>query len=341
MTVARAPSQVDSSGVIDYRELNSLLREASAAAPSALPEPPQALRRNQKGAAPHKRGSALAGSSLALELDGELSVVEQLRKALQTNSMRVVDLFRDWDDNGDGLISKKEFRQAMPALGLNVDRSHADALFDSFDPDGSGTIEYHELNKLLRKQGPALAAELQAGAAGEIETSSSNKTKIRKTDVKARGSLAGLSSTALSAVDLSDLTPRSDGSRADGAGAATSVQGLLRKLLAKNWMRVSDLFRAWDTNGDGLVSRSEFVVAMRQLGVTAPAAAIDGLFCSFDTDMSGEVAGRPSPTFARLRRPSPAFAHLRPPSPAFAALRQPSPPFFALRRSTSTRWPRL
>ena len=39
---------------------------------------------------------------------------------LTTNAVRVIDLFREWDEDGDGIVSKKEFRRAMPLLGLQV-----------------------------------------------------------------------------------------------------------------------------------------------------------------------------------------------------------------------------
>ena len=52
--------------------------------------------------------------------------------------MRVIDLFNDWDTDGNGKISKEEFRNAMGLLGFNVPAEDIDALFDSWDPDGSG-----------------------------------------------------------------------------------------------------------------------------------------------------------------------------------------------------------
>lgn len=54
--------------------------------------------------------------------------------------------------------------------------------------------------------------------------------------------------------------------------------------------RVVDLLRAWDTDGDGYISRPEFIQAMRQLGMgECPTAALEGLWVSFDTDNSGQV----------------------------------------------------
>ena len=32
----------------------------------------------------------------------------------------MIDLFREWDEDGDGTVSKKEFRKAVIHLGLEV-----------------------------------------------------------------------------------------------------------------------------------------------------------------------------------------------------------------------------
>ena len=84
---------------------------------------------------------------------GKFASPEAMRDALAANSARVIDLFREWDDDGDGQVTKKEFRKAMNQFGLDAHRKEVEALFDSWDPDGSGSIEYKELNKLLRRAG--------------------------------------------------------------------------------------------------------------------------------------------------------------------------------------------
>ena len=38
----------------------------------------------------------------------------------------------------------------MERMGLDVPRKDVDALFDSWDPDGSGTLDFKELQKVLR-----------------------------------------------------------------------------------------------------------------------------------------------------------------------------------------------
>ena len=42
----------------------------------------------------------------------------------RTYQVRVIDLFREWDEDGDGTVSKKEFRKAMPLLGLEVPKTN-------------------------------------------------------------------------------------------------------------------------------------------------------------------------------------------------------------------------
>ncbi len=80
-----------------------------------------------------------------------MSIQEQLRDTLTKKAVRVIDLFREWDENGDGKVTKKEFRQALPLLGLDAAKTDMDALFDEWDKDKTGSITFDELNKLLRR----------------------------------------------------------------------------------------------------------------------------------------------------------------------------------------------
>ena len=78
-------------------------------------------------------------------------MAQQLRDILSKNGVRVVDLFREWDEDGDGTISKKEFRKAIPLIVLDVPKAAVDQLFDEWDPDQSGMISLAELIKKLRR----------------------------------------------------------------------------------------------------------------------------------------------------------------------------------------------
>jgi calcium-binding protein CML len=79
-----------------------------------------------------------------------LPIAEQIKRALQLNATRVMDLFRSWDENGDGQVSCAEFHHAMAVLGLEVPAESIDELFAGWDADGGGTLEFYELSKILR-----------------------------------------------------------------------------------------------------------------------------------------------------------------------------------------------
>ena len=86
----------------------------------------------------------------------DLQVVELLRESLAREAQRVIDLFKEWDDNSDGVISRQEFHTAMALLGVAGQPELIDRLFDIFDPDKSGEIEYKEFaNRLKRNTGAA------------------------------------------------------------------------------------------------------------------------------------------------------------------------------------------
>ena len=48
------------------------------------------------------------------------SVQEQLRAIMLEHSVKLIDLFRSWDDDGNGALDKLEFRQAVAALGCDT-----------------------------------------------------------------------------------------------------------------------------------------------------------------------------------------------------------------------------
>ena len=90
----------------------------------------------------------------------DVAVARALRAELQRQAVRVIDLFRDWDLNGDGVVSRREFVRGVGVLGLPGGDGAAGLLFDSWDADLSGTLEIREINHVLRR------GQEMAGAAG-------------------------------------------------------------------------------------------------------------------------------------------------------------------------------
>lgn len=63
----------------------------------------------------------------------------------------LLDLFRKYDIDGSGALSKFEFAQVLKYLKIELSRDELDALMSAFDDDGSGEIEYKEFARAMAK----------------------------------------------------------------------------------------------------------------------------------------------------------------------------------------------
>ena len=121
-----------------------------------------------------QRQGSLLLQGMDIDEDSDKTVGEQLREALSKAAVRVIDLFREWDEvvlctsnpiphqpahagvarrqDGNGKVSKAEFHKAMGYLQFNAPAEAIDELFDSWDPDGSGMLELKELTRVLKGQ---------------------------------------------------------------------------------------------------------------------------------------------------------------------------------------------
>ena len=183
-----------------------------------------------------------------------------------------------------------------------------DALFKKIDADGEGEIQYAELQQSLgraadKAPAPSPAAATASATASEDAPAAEAGTapwtpgaggtgrappvapevgKLRS--IGASRSLGGGLLGGLTETVDEDSSPGSSPLKGEDEGPinGVSVQRLLRRALLKNLTRVKDLFVAWDQNGDGRISRNEFALALREVGLKASDRAIDGLFVSFD-----------------------------------------------------------
>ena len=181
-------------------------------------------------------------------------VVDQLREILASNYQTVQYVFREWDDDDSGTISAAEFRRAIPALGVAVDVADANALFALLDADGSGELDYNELNRHLRRGADvALDEALQDGAMGEIQLKAENEFALRSGLDPTKNTMFG-----------SDITFSAD--------SDVPVIEQLKRALEKRMARVIDIFRVWDEDFSGTVSKREFARSLPMLGIHVPRA---------------------------------------------------------------------
>jgi len=150
------------------KELAAKKEEVKAARSPKL-KPPSKKSMEAEG---KKKGTSVLGMIDLDEGPDAAPITEQIAAALRANAGKVMDLFREWDVDGDGQVSKKEFHRAMPALGLEVPKKEVDSLFDSWDKDGGGTLGYAELRKILAQSPGARGARAKPGGAGRTSPTS-------------------------------------------------------------------------------------------------------------------------------------------------------------------------
>jgi len=286
------------SGSLDINELE----EAFTASSIPLGMKQNAIRRmsDREGALSKEQAAAkLAAASAQLSDEGRAPAyrieqqVAELRRTLlavlDTNQARVMDLFRAWDTNEDGLLGKKELSKALGVLGIEASPKVVTEFFKLIDKDGDGTLHYKELNAALRKS--AMLDEGGAQTASEakpIELAATTKVKIRRV-----ASERQLSKTFGSSMQL-NLVEAGVGEAAGEVDQGAALLYQLTSALKKSWGKVSKLFGEWDVNGDGLISKKEMRQAMKVLGLGSGGErdllAIEALFASVDADDSGAIS---------------------------------------------------
>jgi calcium-binding protein CML len=271
----------------------------------------------------------LAGwRQLSLDIDSSTPVHQQIREALNKAGKHPIELFKNWDDDGNGTMSKAELGALMEVLsGMRLSDSELDKLFDSFDRDHSGKLSFKELQMKLSQEVPI--EQLMAVLSKPEYCNRMFELFHEEWDKDGDGTLskeefvAAMESLGVQASDpesLNDLFRMLD---EDNSGAISlkelehclrwvrscdecqklrseaytfdgtlSIQQQIKRALAANAVRVLDLFREWDENGDGLISEAEFFRAMPLLGIHVGKKEVLDLFKALDHDGDGVVAFR-------------------------------------------------
>lgn len=171
----------DGSGSLTFAELNQQLGMLLAHDGGRH----VAIRTKLRGHATKAAGAALPPSVV---IRAGPDALDQLRSVMKQQLQKVVNLFHEWDTDGDGRVTRKEFRKAMALLSFEAPRATVDSLFDSIDADGSGYIEYKELVKAL-KRAPTAPLSTSKENAGANSTPASHSKELASEVDKCRDAL--------------------------------------------------------------------------------------------------------------------------------------------------------
>ena len=66
-----------------------------------------------------------------------------------TEELVLRGVFREFDINGDGVLTADELQAMLVKLQISVDRRYISALLKKFDRNGNGVIEFEEFSYFL------------------------------------------------------------------------------------------------------------------------------------------------------------------------------------------------
>ena len=206
----------------------------------------------------------------------EKTVAILLGEVLSARNVKLAQMVKQLAKNGEDPISKMEFRQRVRKLLPKVDTIKIDALFVEWDKDGGGSLDVDELKDALRQccESAAKYAELSANARSKI-------TRLQERMAQAREAAAAMAAVENANAEIERIS----------SSVNTSIEFRLGTLLLQkaSSLKMSDIVRKWDANGDGKIDPDEFRLNVKKLGLVAPNFEIDRLFRDLDVDNGGDL----------------------------------------------------
>lgn len=258
---------------------------ATAAAPAPAPSEAEAEVAEAKKEAPVEAKFVWATSA---ELNKQLSQLElktdemeknahakfdtveaQLGRLLNERKIKLEDLMKEWDRNRDGDISKQEFRLHVKKLGLDAGTTEIDALYDSLDLDGSGSLDTDEMKEALRKM-----QEDVRNVKDSVNRVLDHVTNMRKVIVL-------FNTAANNTLNVEAARFRLDAMRA--AVKEDSAASRIANTLSAQDLKLTDLdIGGWEADGKKFASAAAFSSAFEELEAEVTIDEIAAFFKTLD-----------------------------------------------------------
>lgn len=203
------------------------------------------------------------------------NIIHDLRtRFLERGSMS--EAFLKFDENHSGNISSDEFKNFLGHLGYTLDDNQLEILLEKADRDHSNHVDFDEFClqfsffRINEESGPSNVNE----TIGEIGLSRTGKEDSQEN----MPSISGSNEQNISSYG-------SESKEHDEIARVNSIiSQLKRKVAQKGSMRT--VFREYDANHDGSISRDEFRAALNNLNLQVTDKELDALLSMVDSHHS-------------------------------------------------------
>ena len=208
--------------------------------------------------------------------------VLKLKNALIRNGMgdSIAEAFGRFDEDGDGSISRAEFIRGVVSLDLGLSFSEARQLADTFDEDGDGEVDYHEF-----------AGRLQMPANATRGPAATHAPRPPLAEARGQPQPSQRVATAASLDALRRKQRRANASRARAHAGESGLLAVLAEridAIGGKW-QLRDIFRRYDVDRAGSVSRAHFVQILGGLRLKMSATQVRQLATLADPAGTGRI----------------------------------------------------
>ena len=78
-------------------------------------------------------------------------VLNFLQSILILRNLKIGEIIKRWDKDGDGSVTRSEFHKNVKELGVTANRTDVDVFFDTLDDDDGGSLNLEEVKKAFQK----------------------------------------------------------------------------------------------------------------------------------------------------------------------------------------------
>eukprot|EP01031_Cornospumella_fuschlensis_P027503 gene27503-33217_t len=245
---------------------------------------------DRSGDLDYKDGARIIPPKLKEDTD---AILARVRRGIEDylgpgsqSAKKVKEVFAEFDRNGNCRISGREFKEALRMLKVDLRSADIDLLFERFDHDRSGDLDYKEFLDLL-----GLAGNGSADSGARIIPPKLKEDTDAILDRIRRGIEDYLGPGIQSAKRVKEVFAEFD-RNGNGRISTREFKEALRILKSDSLLsyHLPSLFILFDTSKTGKITPVDFAVAVsRRLDLELSGSEIMSLFSEFDEDRSGDL----------------------------------------------------